>query len=76
MSAIESKANVTFELYKGISKAGNEYVMLRANLGYTKKAISFKAQEIAEYMGMSVTELYETLISEMETNEAIEVVFK
>lgn len=43
------------------AKNGNNYIALVCDLGYTKKVISFNSNDIAELLGVSVAELYNTL---------------
>lgn len=46
---------------KRVSKSGNSYVALILDLGYTSKVLSVNAGEIAEYLGLSVVELFRGL---------------
>ena len=39
-------------------KTHREYIWMYVNLGYTKKALSFKASDIAEILRISVEELF------------------
>lgn len=44
------------------NKEGRDYVVMEADLGYRKAAITFDRALIAELLGISIKELYEKLI--------------
>lgn len=54
---IEKNLKVTVQ--KGKSKEGNDYIVMKVDLGYRKAAITFDKYLIAEICGISVKELYE-----------------
>ncbi len=57
---IEKNLKVTVQKEK--SKEGREYIVMLADLGYRKAAVTFDRSLIAELLGMSVKELYEKTI--------------
>lgn len=54
---IEKNLKVTVQKQK--NKEGKEYIVMVADLGYRKAAITFDRSLIAELLGMSIKELYE-----------------
>ena len=74
MKEFTSNAVKTFKINKAMSKKGTEYVCLVADLGYTRKFLSFNIADIAELLGVGVAEL-NAMIEEIKVDEFIEVQF-
>lgn len=52
---------VKFSVEVGVSKKnGEKYAVLVADLGYCRKYLNFKRQDLAELLGLSVFELMES----------------